>query len=400
MLARRLLLAGSGGSFEVPAAAFSLGVTGFWSNVPDPVAAHYNGKSYIGFVTDAGDVGVSVYDHASASVTATTTIASATTAPSGVIHNSPAVIVRSSDHRIVVAWSPETGASVVRISTNAEDISAFGAPITAIADLNNDYSSLAEVGGSIYLFTRPNPFGTGALSVVSSSDGGATWSSLSELVRPDSTATVYWRLVYDASWIHLFVTSTNRVDAASSVYHFKFDGTDLYKSDGTHIRAISAGFSVASDGTLVQNSSLGTARPEGCALDASGNPTVAILCYDTGAGYDLVRIGRWTGAAWSVNAVGNVGGLHTFKFNEGVAFLDASTALIPRLVGSYFEIHRARTTDGWATYSETQVTTSSGADNLEPFAVKDGAAGLQAIWGRGMLTSGSNFDFTIQGYGT
>lgn len=398
-----------GGTFTVPVIspeAFSLGTGGAFGGIGGPGLAYHSGTTYLGWVNDAGQVQVASYDHATETVSSPVTIAT-TTAPDGVIHNAPAVLVRDSDKRIMVAWVPEHGSVNIAVSTNAEDVSAFDAAVQIHSDDNFDYCSLIQLrdvaNQPIYLFTRPNSgSSTARLSYTKSSDDGATWSAVQELVGPVATNDVYWR-VASASLdrIDLFVTSTDRSEAnPSALYHFIFEADTLHQSDGTEV---AGPYPVAaSAGSLVHDNTDGSVEAYGWAYDESGLPSCVLLVYDAANSTNLVRVARWTGAAWDVTPIDDTNGwVNGFRFDSGATMAHDDPGLIYAAVkvGSKFEIIEYRSTDDWATWTETAITSGSSLDNTMPEWTFDHVSGLRFGWRYGTLTSGSDFDFTIYGYG-
>ena len=406
MLARRLLIAGSGASFTTPAvaAAFSLGVTGFWNDVASPHGAYYNGKTYLAWVDDTGELYAAEYVHSTKTLSTPVDLGS-TTSTDGVIHNAPSVLVRSSDRRIIIAASEDKTAATPGywISTNAEDATAFGSFIPHAASLTNPtYPIIVQLsGGAIYYFIRyyvsgASKFYTGYYK---STDGGSSWSSLQDLLIPDSTQSQYHSIGSDGSRIDIFTTNTDRAASPSSLYHLYLDLSDVaHKSDGTTISA--ARPFVASEGTLVQNASLGACRADGWAY-SSGNPACLVLVNDADGGTNtLARAARWTGSAWQVNAVASAGGVvggNVYVSSGGMSTPDR--LWFPRKVGSYFELFRYDSPDSGTTWNATQITTGSTADNATPGAVMDATSAFEVAWGLGTFTDADTFTFTLQGYG-
>lgn len=381
--------------------------TPFYGNyVSSPRAIYYNGKTYLGWVEPSGAIRVAQYTHSTKALSTPVTLATLTSSD-GVIHNSPSILVRDSDKKIMVAVSQDefpTGVTEVFVSTSAEDATAFGAA-TVIDNTQWDPSypillQLPSVANDpIYYFVRW--YDTGASTFYTgyylSTDGGANWSAFQKVWQPVSTNAQYHTIIGDgASRIDFFVTTTNRAPATpSAVYHAYFDGSsgNLYKSDGTLIGAITAGPYSATSGTLVQDTSLGSARTDSAGYSA-GKPHAVVLVNDGNTSTDvLVRCARWTGSAWQVNAVTNAGGIagSWFQSSGAIDWSDPNVIWTPKKVGSYFEMHRYVSSDSGSTWAGAQLTLGSMRDNLMPIAPVNAAAGMQAVWGNGTYLTDANY---------
>lgn len=402
-LALRLLRGYVGAIVPVPTAT-SLTFTGFWNNIAEPRAAFYNGKTYFGYVQDAGDIYVSSYDHTAHTTSTPFLVGTGFTSVDGDIHNGIAVLVRSSDHKILIVECSELAAHpFVRLTTNPEDVTAWDSASTFLSAGAYTYPTLYQLAdGTIYLFLKYQSGSNYPLGFSKSTDGGTTWSAISGLVGPRTTTENYWRIYSDGGTIiHIFSTDTNRVGANSAVYHFRFDGTSLYKSDGT---LVSGPYPTAADnGTLVQDASLGTAWAEGGSVSGAGNPGAVILCYDSANTKNLIRAAHWTGSSWSVSAItDSVGVIGGNKFIAGAAIdkTDPFTIWCNRKVGSHFELFRCRSLDSGTTWDLQPVTSGSSTDNAMPDTPYAAASGMQIVWGLGTYTNDSTYSFTVYGAGT
>lgn len=393
-----------------PAGFFSLGQTGFWNNIAEPRAAYYNGKTYFAWIDDAGNAKVASFTHSTGVISTPFTLATGLVSPSGDIHNSVALCVRSSDHKIVAAFLNEGAAHVqVRISTNAEDATAWGTAFNASATTSGVYVSLYQLGsGNIYLFTRNQTSSVYRLAVSSSVDGGATWdASVTSLFSPAASSgdVLYWRIGTDGTKIHIFATDSDRSSAhPSSLYHVYLadpgGGLVAYKSDGTSLG--STWPITITSGTLVQNSFLGSCWADGWGI-SGGNPACLITVNDGNGGTNtLKRQAHWNGSAWVVNAVVSTGGVidsNVFIGSGAMVKNDPTTLYIPVMVGSNMQLEKFTSSDGGVTWSAGTVLTSGASDNAMPDTPLNAASGLSVLWGRGTYTSDSSFSFTVFAFG-
>lgn len=398
LLARRLSRGGTGG-FTVPQpAVLNTAVNGSWNDINDPKAVTYNGKTYFVSVQDDGDIHCSSIDHATHAVV-TSLVGSGFSSPSGNIHNSIALLVRSSDKRILIVECAEGSSSFfVNVSTNPESVASFG---TAYQILTGGpgytYVSLCELTaeGAIYLWTTMEDGATAKLSYSKSLDNGATWSAMTKVVSPTASTRTYRRIGHTASRIDIFTTNTDRsVANPSSVYHLYMTGGLFYKSDGTQITA-SQPFA-ASQGTLVQDTTYGRARPTGWGYDLAGNPAVVIHARDLAADTqpELVRVGRYTGS-WTSYSVASS---NVLMDSSGMVKNDPNVLYVPRGVSGILEMFRYVSTDAGATWTGTQLTSSS-AENHASADTPLNPSAVRAIWGNGTYT-GPGFNLTVIAYTT
>lgn len=386
--------------------ASSLGIDGFWSDLSHPRAAYYNGKTYLIWINDAGDVKVGAYAHSTQTMGSAFTLHSAFVPPDGTIHTTASIIVRSSDRRLVAVYSGQGSRPFYRISTNAEDTSAWGAETAFMANLPTvttvTYGFLAELASGNLVFLTRFFSTTSSIfkwSYAYSSDGGTTWDPQADILIPSTTNASYLFAAATGNKLHILATNTNRIDSPSSVYHMYLDAGVLYKSDGT---SIAGPYPVeATAGTLVQDASGGSARCNGIAFESNGNPA-GVLLIDDADGHltNTIKVARWTGSAWQVNTVTNQNGQvdsNNFVASAQIVKNDPDIVYVPVKTGSVFELYRYSSINSGVTWAGSQLTSGSASDNAMPETPLDAAPGLAVIWGRGTYTSASNFDFTLYG---
>jgi len=398
----RMLLGAGAGPLVAPTATLktlTAAGEGSWSNV-DPRAFYYNGATYFTWADGtSGDVGVSKYVHATGVITSST-IAAAFDQDD---HATPSVIVRTSDRRIVVAWSAHDGASVYRwISTNPEDISAGTTANGGSSDYT--YMTLVETANGIYWFFREIVGGTGYLRYVKSTDGLATWASTVSLYTADTAGHVpYWRIGSDWSrYIHISATNTEPDTSGSFLYHFYIDTNDdsLHKSDGT---TISAGLPISStNATLITDgiASGGFCLSMGVCVQASGKPAVMVRVGTGGQTDNSERVARWTGSAWQVDEVYTTGGTFPgFVYTPGAAIHKTNADIVygTRKVSGHYEISKFVSPDSGTTWNET--TLGSTDESFYPETPVNAAPGLDAIWPSGSFTNDTSYNFGMEGYG-
>lgn len=396
--ARRLLMAGAGGSFTSPYAAKSLSATGLWSGISEPVAWHAGTKTFLCWSDDTPHGWVGTWDGTTLSQT---DLGSFAPAVDGAIHVSPSLCVRASDGRILVSSVPNgTGTCRVWTSTSPSDTSA-GSWANVGSSAVYTYGTFVQNSAGLYLFVKLWPGdGKGYLAYFKSTDDGATWGARTTLMAPASTTSFYWRIGTDgATRCDIFATSTDRVASPAAVYHFRFEGDALLKSDGT---AVAGAWPVASNtGTLVRDATGGSARSAGWGYDGSGNPACLVLL-DTGT-TNTAHVAVWSGSAWVLHdpPAADQGGFVAGNHFLGGAAMDPGNPYrfwMPVKSGANFAMARFESRDSGATWSQATVNADA-SDNYMPYAAVSPAIGMRAVWADGAWTSDSVFSPSLHGGG-
>lgn len=380
---------------------------GGWTQIQDPKATHHNGATYLVWTNGlTGDLEIGKYVHATG-VTTTHVIAAAFepgTLDSGIDnHSSPAVIVRTSDHKIVVVamHHAETDGPYVFISSSAEDISAFGAairPDSSIGAAQYTYPVLYQMNdGTIWFFFRDYISGTttGRLSYSTSTDGGATWSARTVVYTGATGKVPYWRIVSDGSLIHVF--ATDDVPTASPTGHFYIDSADgkCYTSAGVEITATKP-FGYSS----ITQVHAATCWSWGASVDSLGRPA-CVLMVDVGSD-NAIKVARWRSGSWQVDTVvSSVGGQLTGnQYGSGAAIHHANPDLVYlSKKATHWEMWRYVSGDDGATWTGTQLTSGSSVDNIWAELVHHSGVGLEGVWLVGSYTSDTSYLFGITGWG-
>jgi hypothetical protein len=164
---------------------FDSDITAGWSWHQRPLAIHYAGaqdKTYIATITNDGQVQVRSIDHNTGEYIVTTVAAIDASEGGGDDHNSPSLLVRSSDARVMVFWAGHFSKTIYyAISENPEDISSFGEIKTLLNPAENySYTQPVELTAEhkIYLFTRrqQDESGVRAWDINVSTDNGETFT--------------------------------------------------------------------------------------------------------------------------------------------------------------------------------------------------------------------------------
>ncbi len=368
---------------------------GSWQGYSTPAAVRYVGThdhTYFTFISTNGYLKIGQYDHA----TGITSIYLLKDIGDGDTHGSPSMLVRNSDHKIVVFTN--TGHNSVKlscfISTNAEDISSFGSEITIGVPSAGyfTYSNAVQLSGEankMYVFTRWwDAIDTSASrqACFTSTDGGATWSAqLSWMYSGNATSTAYMMVatnnvdkIYFAHVWHS--TEGEPID----VYGFYYYNSKVYKIDGTEIGSVPGDLPVLrSEMTLIEDSPSTSGILDDVALDSSGNFDVAYRHIDGSGNYTYYH-SIWNGSSFDKETIvneNNVGAtwLGAFNFVRGnPEYAYISVAGGP---GTYDEIQLYhRVAPNWVKIRD--ITTGSAETNGRPVAVIDGSGSMPVMWNR------------------
>jgi hypothetical protein len=211
-------------------------------------------------------------------------------------------------------------------------------------------------------------------------------------MRPAVNSSFFTRVTAQGSRIDIYATDTDRSASPSSVYHFRFEGDAIFNSSGTSLGALAC---FSNDGTLVQDDSGGSARVDGAGY--SGSDPIAAVCID-GTTTQPVKRALWTGAAWQVDDVADSGGIIDSNVNiSSAGIADENTLYVPVKTAGVFELYRYVTANGGTTWTGTQLTSGSAADNAMPEVPQDASA-LRVVWGRGTYTDDDTFSFDLYGF--
>lgn len=386
-----------------------------WTWFTDPRAVHYNGATYIGWITTSGSVGVSRFVHATQTVTSFTLSVNLQADD----HNNPAIHILP-DGRIAAFYCKHNDASGhrYRISTNPEDISAWGAEtlISSGITLPVTYANprrLSQDPSRLWLFYRA---GAGA-----STDNGLHYKTTTDLAAWDAQVAVwknvvggavtpYYKIIDDGvKRIHFVATDRHPVGGQSSVYHWymELDGSNIphwYTTDGTEIvSALPHGPSVA---TLVSDGSTVRRWIWDIALDAAGNPRILGTRYPNNDGTDIrYMLWRWTGSAWAETEICPDGtGLYSPEifYAGGLCFdsLDCNRIYLSAPISGVREIQEWQSLDDgatWAKLRDITAGTSAGTLNARPYSPRNHHSALGVLWWRGSYTSFTSYAVDIYG---
>lgn len=394
MHARRLLLGRGGESIIAPQMGIPLTEPGHggWLLINGPQAMYADGKTFITYVKDGGDVAVAGWDHSAGEPIAETLIQAAVDDD---LHTSPSLIVRS-DGKVVVFYNGHESAQLwMRVSTSAGDISAFETAVNLDSQIDTTsytYPSCIELDDAFYLFFRCVPSSTvWAYSV--STDNMASWSP---------AATLYHNTSHNRAYLKAARSSGTRID---------FLGLTEHPDNGTG--AIEHFYLTDSSGTpsFFDSAGDGLSRPmtEGEATEIHSGARLSLgdVRFDDGALYVLYGIApsagdgrmRWGyyDEGWHTHEVTDGTDYFSAYLHGGAAFLAADELIISKDRAGTMQMYRFTTTDDGETW-DGQRLTSGADDRIFPKPVPGGGP-FRAVGLTGSIhPSGDPWVLAVTGY--
>lgn len=400
---------GSGGEAVGGNASFTVKANAIWTWFTDPRAVHYNGNTYIGWVNSSGDVGITKWDHSTDSVTSFTLHATLEADD----HNNVAIHIRQ-DGRILAIYSKHNDVSGLRyrISTNAEDISAWGAEVVLSSGLTLpiSYSNpfYLSQSGKTYNFFRSGTGGSGTnpIGIIESTDGGSTWSAQTTfLTNTGQRPYVKW-VSNGIDRIDFLITNCHPNESAASIYHFygRLDGSNAikyYKSDGTLI-----GNSVTpADCTLIYDGSTNDAWVFDIAYGSDGRPRVLFVKYATTSDQRFM-FSRWSGTAWTAPVEITNGGAYLYDpevyYSGGLCFdsRNPNHVYLVTPVAGVREVQEWETPDNGSTWGKRRditAGTSAGVINARPHSPRNRSDELAVLYWSGTYASYTSYSTNLKG---
>jgi hypothetical protein len=401
LAAAAALLAALAAATSAAAAERSIG-DGAWSWFGDPRAVTHDGRTYVGWVDQEGDVKVSSYDHTTGE--RVTAVLQARLNQDD--HANPSLQVRP-DGRLVVFYSRHVGPSMhYRVSSQPGDVTSWDPPQTVPTNTPGirgyTYPNPIRLEGedANYLFWRGGNYNP-TFSV--QQDGETTWSPARTLITMPGQRPY---VKYDSSGgdtVHVAYTNAHPAESGDvNIYYVRIRGGTIEHADGQDIGPLDVPISPGA-GDLVFD------QPENAwvhdvAADPSGNPVIVFASFPS-AGDHRYQYARWNGTAWEVHPVTAAGG--TFREDGGSPLYsggltldheDPSRVYLSRQVGvDAWQVETWTTADGGATWTSVAQTTSG--KNVRPVSPRGMAAtggDMSVIWMKGGYPSYVSYDTSIQ----
>jgi hypothetical protein len=385
---------------------------GAWCWFQDPRAVHFVGernRTYIGYVTSTGDIDVLSQDAGTATLTHATLHAGLQADD----HAAPGLAVLH-DRRIAVFYSRHSGNQMLyRISSRAEDITAFG-PERAVPT-NVPSGGLYTYGNPIYLSAEHRLYlffrGGDNRPVMTWTSDYVHWSRAVDLVVPDHTpagARPYVKYATNGlDTIDITFTDGHpREVARNSVYAMIYKGGILRTPDNTPVTVLNA--SAVTDHTLRvphtgavhtdwlrPTTGLAYNDPGGApawvqsmALAPGAAPVIVYATYQNLADAQYYYT-RWNGTGWTTSHIVNAGGtIYSAEVQySGGADIDHNDPNIVYLSrettpgSKRWQVEDWRTADNGAGFTRSAVITPSPTlKNVRPVTPWGPPGEIQVLW--------------------
>lgn len=400
----------TGGAAAGLSETFTVKANAVWTWFTDPRAVSHNGSTYVGWVDSSGNVGITQINESTRTATSFTLHAALEVDD----HDNVAIHIRT-DGRILAIYSKHNDTSGIRyrISTNAEDISAWGTEVVLSAGITLpvSYSNpfYLSQSGKIYNYFRSGPGGVGTnpIGMIESADQGATWSNPQFNFLTSTNERPYSKWVSNGvDRIDRVTTNCHPNENAASIYHFygKLDGSNVmqyYTSDGTLI-----GTSLTpSNATQIYDGTTNDAWVWDIAYGADGHPRVLFVKYVTTSDHRYMY-SRWTGSAWTTPVEITTGGGYLYLaeayYSRGLCFdaIDPDHVYLSRPESGVGELQEWHTTDNGATWNKIRditTGTAAGTINARPYSPRNRADELGVLWWSGTYTSYTSYSTDVVG---
>lgn len=419
---RRLLCAGLmcllGLAFVPSATATAAEVSfgpGGWSWFQDPRAVTYTGehtRTYVGYVTPAGDVMVSSYDHAT-KVVASFVLQAALQQDD---HVSPALLVRR-DGRITAFYARHSGTPFyTRTTVNPEDVTAWGPAQTIDTNTTGPYG-----------FTYPNPLRLSAenraylfwrggnLDPVYSTQaaGQEAWATAQSLIHVPNNAPgpaserPYVKYASDGQGtIHFAYTNAHPNENPDvNIYYGRIRNGRVEAADGADIAALGTPIAPRDADRVFDGA--GPTWIHDVAVGADGRPVVVFASFptSTSATDHVYHYARWNGSAWDVREIvaagGSISPARSPLYSGGITLDqdDPTTVYLSRQVGDAWWVETWKTGDGGASWASRTLTPGSTVKNLRPLSPRGREpAGEMVLWMSGAYTTFNVFDTAVTAF--
>lgn len=427
-----------------PGGGVEIAPDGAWTWFNDERSIVHQGSLYSGYVKGNGQTGITRYNPATGEKSHMVISTAASQQQDD--HNNPS-ITPLPDGRLMALYSKHIAGSqfyqrtslVQQPATNAD----WGPEITIAMPAANTYANTYRLTGesnAIYDFSRCINFNP---TLTISTDNGATWGTSRQLLGTGSGSTrPYPRYCSNGTdRIDLIYTDGHPRDVANSVYHLYYRDGGLYKTDGTFIDTLAnipldhdAGqrgnvIYQYSDAAWGENDGPDDWIPSGRGwtwdvhYGGDGHPVAVFQVQKddvTGTGWNNDRIyyyyARWTGTAWQRKFIAHAGRpLYSAEDDYGggmcldpedprVVYISTNAASpftlgdianVPLAANNRYEIWRGFTANGGLTFTWTQITENSAADNLRPIVPVDHGHTEFLVWFNGTYNSYTSFSTRV-----
>jgi hypothetical protein len=345
-----------------------------------PAAIYYNSRTYVVWCGSEGYI--TYFDHTSGRWGGAVKFADGLDPG----HGNPAIMIND-EGKIIVAYDCHEYARI-KISSNPEDISSWGAPIQ-VFNYATYHRFVKDSSGNIYLFVmHGDAADSSKLCYKKSSDGGQTWGPTNVVVDFAGSAIVYaGNAEYDSvnNRIHIGWCLYTNKNKRQNIYHAYLDilTGNMHSMDGTDLGP-TISTSEADTYCKVVDTGLLEAEIPAVHLDSNGYPYI-IDTYGYSGDYKYIFT-RWTGSSWSTpqtitstNSRFNIPDFIVHSPSNIEAYL--ITRLYPCWEGGDIE---KWVWDGtsWSQDSIILTEKESGLPLADPMCVKNGLNSFKVVFGQ------------------
>ncbi len=428
----------------LPGAAVEIAPDGAWTWFNDERSVLHQGSLYSGYVKGNGQTGVTRRNLATGENNHM--VISTGTSQQLDDHNNPS-ITELPDGKLMVVYSKHISGSRffqrTSLGTLPNTDADWGSEVIVAMPAANTYANTYTLSGesnTIYNFSRCINFNP---TLTLSTNNGATWGSPRQLVGTGTGSTrPYPRYCSNGvDRIDLIYTDGHPRDVENSVYHMYYKSGGLYKTDGTlidRLANIPLDHDAGKRGNVVyqfSNAAWGTGdgpdnwipTGRGWTWDVQYGQGGAPVCVfqvqvdaaaTTGSIKDRIYYyyARWTGTVWQRRFIAQAGrplyaaendyggGMCLDPADPRVVYLSSNAAYpfnlgsisnVPLRPNERYEIWRGFTADGGLTFSWTQITENSTADNLRPIVPINHGRSEFLVWFYGTYTSYTSFSTKV-----
>ncbi len=428
----------------LPGGAVEIAPDGAWTWFNDERSIIHQGSLYSGYVKSGGQTGVTRYNLSTGEKSHMVVSTAASQQQDD--HNNPSITALP-DGKLTLLYSKHISGSQFYQRTSLVPLPAadadWGPEITRAVPAANTYANtyrLSGEGNALYNFHRCINFNP---TLTISTDNGATWGTSRQLVGTGSGSTrPYPRYTSNGvDRIDLIYTDGHPRDVENSVYHMFYKNGGLYKTDGTLIDSLAnipLDHDAGKRGNVVYQFSNAAWGPgdgpdnwiptgRGWTWDVHYGADETPVCVfqvqvdaaaTTGSNTDRIYYyyARWTGTGWQRRFIAQAGRpLYTAEDDYGggmcldpadprVVYISSNAAApfdlgsvsnVPLRASERYEIWRGFTADGGLTFTWTQITVDSTADNLRPIVPMNHGYSEFLVWFNGTYNTYTNFSTRV-----
>ncbi|WP_262180212.1 BNR repeat-containing protein [Haloarcula laminariae] len=348
-----------------------------WTWHQDPRAVHIEGKTYLGYVDQRGNIKAYSYNH------------DADEAREAILHANlirddhvAPILYERDDGRFICQYARNETGLLQRISARPHDIRNWR-PEQTIGNGDWNYPNPVCYDGDIHLLARAGIEGLSDYEQYRfiSSDGGETWSSPTQVTLFDDRA--YLKVAsFDDTRYYLALTSATDTQPNQAFCIYYEDGA-YYELDGTQVGTSGLPLTESDLSSLytVDGDAFGGLRIWDIVTLAADDVRILLADVDDTSNH-IYKEARWDGSSWAVETIVESGAspVAIAYYSGGLCYAggDTDTVYLSQNDGGTHEVYTA-TRDG-GSWPTTQVTSSSADDQWRPMRVRNGRSDMPAVW--------------------